>query len=100
LNPNGRPAEVEPDVQNGIWDQLKTARGRGAPIPVLTPDAASRPAASDRSAYGLATSVFTQLWAWSSNLCIEPLQKLLYQIWAKVKKCKYMQISLKNYANL
>jgi len=40
----------------------------------------------DRSAYGLATSVFTQLWAWPSNLCIEPLQKLLYQIWAKVKK--------------
>jgi len=34
----------------------------------------------DRSAYGLATSVSTQLWAWPSNLCIEPLQKLLYQI--------------------
>jgi len=43
--------------------------------PGLTPDAASRPAA-----YGLATSVSTQLWAWPSNLCIEPLQKLFYQI--------------------
>jgi len=47
----------------------------------------------DCSAYGLATSVFTQLWAWPSNLCIESLQKLLYQIWAKVKNiCKFMQI--------
>jgi len=34
----------------------------------------------DHSAYGLATSVSTQLWAWPSNLCIEPFQKLLYQI--------------------
>jgi len=35
LNPNGRPAEVEPASWNGIWDQLKSARVRGAPIPVL-----------------------------------------------------------------
>jgi len=32
------------------------------------------------SAYGLATSVSTQLWAWPSNLCIELLQKLRNQI--------------------
>jgi len=34
----------------------------------------------DHSAYGLATSVSTQLWAWPSNICIEPVQKLLFQI--------------------
>jgi len=34
----------------------------------------------DRSAYGLATSASTQLWAWPSNLCIESLQKLLCPI--------------------
>jgi len=39
----------------------------------------------DRTANGLATSVSTQLWAWPNvnyanyNICIEPLQKLLYQ---------------------
>jgi len=38
----------------------------------------------NRLAYGLATSVYTQLWAWPNahyaDLCVEPLQKLLYQI--------------------
>jgi len=40
-----RQTEVQTDKQT---DRLKTARGRGAPIPVLTPDAASiaRPTAS------------------------------------------------------
>jgi len=32
-------------------------------IPVLTPDAASSACGLDRSAYGLAISVSTQLWA-------------------------------------
>jgi len=64
-------------------DRLKTARGRGVPIPVLITFRAlllMRPLGLDRSAYGLATSESTELWAWPSNLCIEPLQKLLYQI--------------------
>jgi len=39
--------KLNPTSKTGsAWDQLKTARWRGAPIPVLTPDAAFRPAAS------------------------------------------------------
>jgi len=51
LNPNGRPAEVEPDVQNGMR-LTKNRQGAGSAnsgayyIAMLTPDAASRPAAS------------------------------------------------------
>jgi len=52
----------------------------------------------DLSAFRLATSVSTHLWAWPNvnytNVCIEPFQKLLYQIWVKIEKI--MQI----YANL
>jgi len=74
----------------GVERILKTARGRERQFRCLR---LMRPLGLDRSAFGLATSVSTQLWAWHSNLCIEPLQKLLYQIWAKVKKiCKFMQI--------
>jgi len=55
-------------------------------IPVLTPDAASRPLGLDRSSYGLATSVSTQLWAWSSNLCIEPFKSCYTKFERNFKK--------------
>jgi len=70
-------------IDKKLWGRLKTARGRGAPIPVLITFRClrlMRPLSLNRSAYGLATSVSMQLWAWPRNLCIEPRQKLLYQI--------------------
>jgi len=63
---------------------LKTARGQKRQFWCYYSGADSACGLSacglDRSAYGLTTSVSMQLWAWPSNLCIEPLQKLLYQI--------------------
>jgi len=56
-----------PDVDRQKYkqtDRLKTARGRRAPIPVVITFRClrlMRPLGLDRSAYGLATSVSTQL---------------------------------------